>query len=159
MHSKTVTLQAHFDDVSTLAAFAKIFEVLAGDFEVEEQTIYLHQNFPLAKAKQVHSLFSLRIIEGWRFYNFWDYTIDKLDKLYFNDLNLDGVGFIEQDLQQADFSGASLRRAYFRGANLENANFQNADLTNAYLMRANLKNVNFKNAILDNIQDAGAIYT
>lgn len=159
MYSKTVTLQTHFDDASTLTAFAKIFKVLTGDFEVEEQTIYLHQNFPFAKAKQVHSLFSLRIIEGWRFYNFWDYTIDKLDKLYFNDLNLDGVGFIEQDLQQADFSGASLRRAYFRGANLEYANFQNADLTNAYLMRANLKNANFKNTILDNIQDAGAIYT
>ena len=158
MHDKTVTLQTHFDDTTTFTAFAKIFKVLASDFEVEEQTIYLHHSFPVMKAKQVQSLFSLRIIEGWRFCNFWDYQVGKLDKIYLNDLNLDGIGFTEQDLQSADFSESSLRRAYFRGANLERANFQNADLTNAYLMRANLKHVNFENAILNHIQDAGAIY-
>lgn len=158
MTSKTVTLQTHFDDKATLLAFAKIFNVPTADFENEEANIYLNEHFPIEKAKQVKSLFSLRTVEGWRFCNFWDYEVGKLDKLYLNDLNLDGLGFIERDLRNADFSNSSLVRTYFRSANLENANFQNANLTNAYLMRANLKNANFEGAILENVQTSGAIF-
>lgn len=158
MTSKTVTLQTHFDDKATLLAFAKIFNVPIANFENEEANIYLNERFPIEKVKQVQSLFSLRTVEGWRFCNFWDYKVQQLDKLYLNDLNLDGLGFIERDLQNADFSNSSLVRAYFRGANLENANFQNANLTNAYLMKADLKNVNFDGVILDKIQDNGATY-
>lgn len=158
MTTKTVTLQTHFDDKTTLFAFAKIFKVKVQNFETEVTNIYLNEQFPLEKVKQVQSLFSLRIIEGWRFCNFWDYQVGKLDKLYLNDLNLDGFGFIERDLRNADFSNSSLVRAYFRGANLENANFENTDLTNAYLMRSNLRNANFTNSILDKIQDKDANY-
>lgn len=158
MTSKTVTLQTHFNDNATLLAFAKIFNVKVENFETEVTSIYLNQHFPIEKVKQVQSLFSLRIIEGWRFFNFWDYPVKKLDKLYLNDLNLDGLGFIERDLQNADFSNSSLVRAYLRNTNLENANFQNANLTNTYLMNANLKNVNLDGAILENVQTSGAIF-
>ena len=155
---KTVTLQTHFENKETLLAFTKIFNVSIDYFENEETNIYLNEHFPMEKVKQVQSLFSLRIIEGWRFFNFWDYEIQQLDKLYLNDLNLDGLGFIEMDLRNADFSNSSLVRTYLRGTNLENANFQNANLTNAYLMKANLKNAKLDNVILDKIQDSGAIY-
>lgn len=155
---ETVTLQAHFENKETLLAFAKIFHVPTENFDTEEANIYLNERFPLEKVKQVQSLFSLRIIGGWRFFNFWDYKVQQLDKLYLNDLNLDGLAFIERDLRKADFSNSSLVRTYLRGANLEYASFQNADLTNAYLTNANLKNVNFDGAKLDGIQDAGSIY-
>ena len=46
--------------------------------------------------------------------NFWDLELKPLDKLYLNDLNLDGFGFIEMDLKGADFSNSSLVRAYLR---------------------------------------------
>lgn len=113
----------------------------------------MNEQFPMEKIKQVRSLFKLRKINGWLFMNFWDIQLKPLDKLYLNNLNLDGFGFIEMDLKRANFSHSSLVRAYFRGANLENANFQYANLTNAYLMNANLKNTNFNGAILDKIQD------
>lgn len=155
---ETVTLQTVFEDKKTLERFAKIFNLKIDDFETEDNTNYLNERFPLDKIKQVKSLFQLRIIQGWLFCNFWDIKPEPLDKLYLNDLNLDGLGFIERDLRNADFSNSSLMRAYFRSANLENANFQNANLANAYLMRANLKNANLDNANLDKIQDSGAIY-
>jgi uncharacterized protein YjbI with pentapeptide repeats len=155
---ETVTLQTHFENKETLLAFAKIFNIPTTDFENEEGNIYLNERFPLEKVKQVRSLFKLRKIKGWLFMNFWDLELKPLDKLYLNDLNLDGFGFIEMDLKGADFSNSSLVRAYFRGANLENVNFQNANLTNAFLMRANLKNVNFEGANLNKIQDKAAIW-
>ena len=155
---ETVTLQTHFENKETLLTFTKIFNIAINDFENEEANIYLNEHFPMEKVKQVQSLFSLRVIEGWRFFNFWDIQVEPLDKLYLNDLNLDGLGFIERDLRNADFSNSSLVRTYLRGANLENANFQNANLTNAYLMKANLKNANFDGANLEKVQDSGAIY-
>lgn len=155
---ESVTLQTFFEDKETLECFAKIFNAKIEDFETEDDKNYLNERFPLNKVKQVKSLFQLRIIQGWLFSNFWDIPVEPLDKLYLNNLNLDGLGFIERDLQNVDFSNSSLIRTYFRSANLENANFQNANLTNAYLMRANLKNANLEGAILDKIQDNGAIY-
>lgn len=157
--SKFVTLQTIFEDKTTLETFVNIFNVNITDFENEDGNNYLNEQFPLEKVKQVRSLFRLRKISGWLFLNFWDIKLEPLDKLYLNDLNLDGFGFIGMDLKGADFSNSSLVRAYFRGANLENANFQNTNLTNAYLMRANLKRANFEGAILDNIQDSGAIWS
>ena len=154
---KTVTLQTHFENKETLLAFTKIFNVSIDYFENEETNIYLNEHFPMEKVKQVQSLFSLRIIEGWRFFNFWDYEIQQLDKLYLSHLNLDGLGFIERDLRNADISNSSLVRTYLRGANLENADSQNANLTNAYLMNANLENANFDCAVLENIQRNRAI--
>jgi uncharacterized protein YjbI with pentapeptide repeats len=157
MKSKFVTLQTIFEDKETLLAFAKIFNIPPADFETEDNKNYLNEQFPMEKVKQVRSLFKLRKINGWLFMNFWDVSLEPLDKLYLNDLNLDGFGFIKMDLKGANFSNSSLVRAYFRGANLENANFQNANLTNAFLMKANLKNVNFEGAVLDEIQSSGAV--
>jgi uncharacterized protein YjbI with pentapeptide repeats len=152
MISKFVTLQTIFENKETLETFVKIFDVNINDFENEEGKNYLNERFPMEKIKQVRSLFKLRKVDGWLFMNFWDVPLEPLDKLYLNDLNLDGFGFIEMDLKGADFSNSSLVRAYFRGANLENANFQQANLTNAYLMNVNVKNVNFDGALLDKIQ-------
>jgi uncharacterized protein YjbI with pentapeptide repeats len=152
MISKFVTLQTIFENKETLETFVKIFDVNINDFENEEGNNYLNERFPMEKIKQVRSLFKLRKVDGWLFMNFWDVPLEPLDKLYLNDLNLDGFGFIEMDLKGADFSNSSLVRAYFRGANLENANFQQANLTNAYLMNVNVKNVNFDGALLDKIQ-------
>lgn len=152
MTAKSVTLQTIFEDKSALLAFAKIFNISTADFETEDNKNYLNEQFPMEKIKQVRSLFKLRKINGWLFMNFWDVSLEPLDKLYLNDLNLDGFGFIKMNLMGADFSNSSLVRAYFRGANLENVNFQNANLTNAFLIRANLKNVNFEGANLDKIQ-------
>ena len=154
---KTVTLQTIFEDKETLERFAKIFNLsidvpIAIGIETEDDKNYLNERFPFDKIKQVKSLFQLRILKGWLFCNFWDIQVEPLDKLYLNDLNLDGLGFIEMDLSDADFSNSSLVRAYFRGANLENVNFQNANLTNAFLMRANVKNVNFEGATLNKVQ-------
>jgi uncharacterized protein YjbI with pentapeptide repeats len=155
---ETVTLQTLFEDKETLEHFAKTFNLKIEDFETEDDKNYLNERFPLNKVKQVKSLFQLRILKGWLFCNFWDIKVEPLGKLYLNNLNLDDLGFIERDLQNADFSNSTLVRAYFRSANLENANFQNANLTNAFLMKANLKNANFDGAILAKIQDSGAIY-
>lgn len=153
-----VTLHTIFEDKSTLLTFAKIFNISIDDFENEEGNNYLNERFPIEKMKQVRSLFKLRKVDGWLFMNFWDIQLEPLDKLYLNDLNLDGFGFIEMDLSDADFSNSSLVQAYLRGANLENANFQNTDLTNAYLMNANLKNANFDGANLEGAQTSGAIF-
>jgi len=142
----------------TLVTFAKIFHLSIDDFETEDDKNYLNERFPIEKTKQVQSLFKLRKIEGWLFMNFWDIQIKPLDKLYLNNLNLDGLGFIEMDLSGADLSNSSLVRAYLRDANLENANLQNANLTNAFLMNANLKNAKLKGTNLEKVQDAGAVY-
>jgi uncharacterized protein YjbI with pentapeptide repeats len=158
MTKKSVTLQTIFEDKEALLTFAKVFNISTADFKNEEANIYLNERFPFDKIKQVKSLFQLRILKGWLFCNFWDIQVEPLDKLYLNDLNLDGLGFIEMDLKDADFNNSSLVRAYFRSTNLENVNFQNANLTNAFLMRANLKNVNFEGANLNKIQDKAAIW-
>lgn len=153
-----VTLQTIFEDKETLETFVRIFNIAIDNFENEDDSNYLNERFPMEKIKQVKSLFQLRVLKGWLFCNFWDITVPPLDKLYLNDLNLDGLAFIEKDLSDADFSNSSLVRTYLRGANLVNANFQNADLTNAYLMNANLKNANFNGANLDKAQTNGAIF-
>ena len=155
---ETVTLQTIFEDKETLERFAKIFNLKIDDFETEDDKNYLNERFPFDKIKQVKSLFQLRILKGWLFCNFWDIQVEPLDKLYLNDLNLDGFGFIEMDLKGADFSNSLLVQAYFRGANLENVNFKNADLTNAYLMNANLKNANLDGAKMEKAQTNGAIF-
>ena len=155
MTAKSVTLQTIFEDKEALLAFANVFNISTADFETEDNKNYLNEEFPMEKIKQVRSLFKLRKINGWLFMNFWDIKLEPLDKLYLNDLNLDGFGFIEMDLKGTDFSNSSLVRAYFRGANLENVNFQNANLTNAYLMNSNVKDVNFDGAILDKVQGLG----
>jgi hypothetical protein len=152
MISKFVTLQTIFENKETLETFVKIFDVNINDFENEEGKNYLNERFPMEKIKQVRSLFKLRKVDGWLFMNFWDVPLEPLDKLYLNDLNLDGFGFIEMDLKGADFSNSSLVRAYFRGANLENVSFKNSNLTNAYLMNAKLKDIIFEGANLDKVQ-------
>ena len=155
---KTVTLQTIFEDKETLEIFANIFDININDFETEDHSNYLNEQFPMEKIKQVKSLFQLRVLKGWLFCNFWDIAIPPLDKLYLNGLNLEGLAFIEMDLSGADFSNSSLVRAYFRGANLENCNFENANLTNAYLMKANLKNANLDGANMTKAQTNGVIY-
>lgn len=57
MTIKTVTLQTHFDDKTTLAAFAKIFNVSTTDFENEEGNIYLNERFPLEKSNKCRLCF------------------------------------------------------------------------------------------------------
>lgn len=153
-----VTLHTIFEDKSVLLAFAKIFNISIDDFENEEGNNYLNEQFPIEKVKQVRSLFKLRKVDGWLFMNFWDIQLEPLDKLYLNDLNLDGFGFIEMDLSDADFSNSSLVRTYLRGANLENANFKNADLTNAFLMNANLKSANLDGANMEKAQTNGTVF-
>jgi uncharacterized protein YjbI with pentapeptide repeats len=151
-----ITLHTIFEDKEILAIFAKIFNVLITDFETEDGKNYLNEKFPKELDKQVQSLFNLRIIKGWTFCNFWDHQVGKLDKIYLNHLNLDGLSFIEMDLSGADFSHSSLVRTYLRAANLENANFQYANLENAYLMNVNLLGANLENANLKNTQTNGA---
>ena len=153
-----VTLHTIFEDKSVLLAFSKIFDININDFENEEGNNYLNERFPIEKVKQVRSLFKLRKVDGWLFMNFWNIQLEPLDKLYLNDLNLDGFGFIEMDLSDADFSNSSLVRTYLRGANLENANFKNADLTNAFLMNANLKSANLDGANMEKAQTNGTVF-
>lgn len=152
-----ITLHTIFENKETLKNFSRIFKVSIEDFDTEDNINYLNEKFPTSLDKQVQSLFNLRILKGWTFCNFWEHSIGKLDKIYLNHLNLDGLGLIGIDLAGADFSHSSLVRTYFRSANLENANFESANLENAYLMKANLKGANFLNANLDKAQMAGSI--
>lgn len=151
-----ITLHIILEDKEILADIARIFNIPINDFETEDGMNYLNEKFPQSLDKQVQSLFNLRIIKGWTFCNFWSHQIGKLDRIYLNHLNLDGLGFIEMDLSNADFSHSSLVRTYLRAANLENANFQFANLEEAYLMNANLVGADLKNANLVDAQMAGA---
>jgi len=151
-----VTLHTIFEDKEILADFARIFNLPIADFETEDDSNYLNEKFPKSLDKQVQSLFNLRAIKGWTFCNFWGHQVGKLDKVYLNHLNLDGLGLIEMNLTGADFSHSSLVRTYLRGANLENANFRHANLEGAYLMNANLLGADLKDANLEGAQMAGA---
>lgn len=150
-----ITLHTIFENKECLTDFARIFNLPITDFETEDGNNYLNEKFPKSFDKQVQSLFNLRIIKAWTFCNFWGHSIGKLDKIYLNHLNLNGLSFIEMNLTGADFSHSSLVRTYLRAANLKNANFQNANLENTYLMNANLEGANLENANLENAQTNG----
>jgi uncharacterized protein YjbI with pentapeptide repeats len=79
--------------------------------------------------------------------------------------DMDSVGTLKANLQNANLSEASLQRVYLWGANLQNANLSSADLLGSNLVNVNFQNANLSGASLNeadlssaNLQGANLSY-
>jgi len=82
-----------------------------------------------------------------------------LDRVRFDDSNLEHVDFMRASLRRADFRGAILKGAHLREAWLDGANFVGANLQDASLRLSRLRNTNLLGARLQGATLIGADLT